>query len=171
MDDYIVYIDDDFFVPANRAFPSYNRKDVFSVRFAIKSWPRTSILVNKTAEHKERKGKKMKAPKLTLVKTIVAVSLLIGLSNAAFARTGVYVSAGFGRPDFNRGYHPSYRFDHHPRYSEPAQQHYYPHRETIILSGGYCYDQGPDYYVITTPTIIRKTPVIIEKQIVFVRLR
>jgi len=113
----------------------------------------------------------MKSPKLTLVKTIVVVSLLIGLSNVALARTSVYVSVSFGRPDFNRGYHPSYRFDRHPRYSGPAQQHYYPQRENIIVSGGYCYDQGPDYYVVTTPTIIRKTPVIIEKQTVFVQLQ
>jgi len=110
----------------------------------------------------------MKTFKFTLVKTIVVVSLLIGLSNAALARTRVYVGFGIGHPDFHHSYHPSYSFYHHNRYFRPTwdQRYYYPHRQTIILSGGYYYDYRPDYYVVTSPAVIEKTPVIIEKQIV-----
>jgi hypothetical protein len=111
----------------------------------------------------------MKASKFTLVKTIVVVSLLIGLSNAASARTGVYVSAGFGYPDFHRGYHPGYRFYNQPRYFGPTWRHYYPYRETIIVSGGYSYDWGPDYYVVTPPVVVERPPVIVERQTVIVQ--
>jgi hypothetical protein len=98
---------------------------------------------------------------------IVAVSLLIGLSNSALARPNVYIGVGFGgHPGFHRGYHPGYRFYHQPRYFGPTWRHYYPYRETVIVGGGYCYDWGPDYYVVTPPTVIERTPVIIQKQIV-----
>jgi hypothetical protein len=125
--------------------------------------------VKKTAEHKERKGKKMKALKFTLVKTIVAVSLLIGLSNAALARPSVYIGVGIGgRPGFHSGYRDDYRFGHRPQYFEPAwgRRDYRPHRQTIILGGGCWYDRGPNYYVVTQPRVIERVPVVIERQTV-----
>jgi len=112
----------------------------------------------------------MKALKFTLVKTIVAVSLLIGLSNAASARTSIYVGFGVGHSGFHRSYRPRRHrvYRHNRRFRQP-RRHYRPHRKTIILSGGYWYNRQPDYYVVTTPTIIRKTPVVIEKQTVVVQ--
>jgi hypothetical protein len=118
--------------------------------------------VKKTAEHKERKGKKMKALRYIL---IVAVSLLIGLSNAALARPKVHVDINFGgRPGFHR---PDYRFDHRPRHFEPAwgRRDYRPRRQTIII-GGCWYDRGPDYYVVAPPVVVERPPVIVEKQTV-----
>jgi hypothetical protein len=106
----------------------------------------------------------MKALKFTLVKTIVALTLLIGLSNEALARTSVHV--GFGAGHRNRGFN---RIRHHNRSFRRPRRYFRPHRQTIILSGVYCYNRRPDYYVVTTPTIIRKTPVIIEKQTVVVQ--
>jgi hypothetical protein len=108
---------------------------------------------------------------------IVAVGLLIGLSSSALARPNVYVGVGIGgRPGFHGGYLAdyrwgSYRTPHHYRYCEPGWgwRNYRPHRETIILSGGYWYDRGPDYYVVTTPTVIERTPIVIEKQTVIVQ--
>ena len=100
---------------------------------------------------------------------IVAVSLLIGLSNSALARPSVYIGVGIGgRPGFHGDYRDDYRFSHRPRYFEPAwgRRDYRPHRQTIILGGGYWYDRGPDYYVVTQPTIIERTPVVIERQTV-----
>ena len=111
----------------------------------------------------------MKALRFTLVKTIAAVSLLIGLSNAASARTSVYVRAGFGYPGFYHSYHPGYGFYHHPCYFGPPWRYYYPYRETVIVGGGYWYDYGPDYYVVTPPVVVEKAPVVIEKQIVSVQ--
>jgi hypothetical protein len=112
----------------------------------------------------------MKALKFTLVKTIVAVSLLIGLSNAALARTSVYVGFGVGHSGFRRSYHPRrHRVYRHNRCFRQPRRHFRPHRKTIILGGRYCYDRGPDYYVVAPPTIIRKTPVVIEKQTVVVQ--
>ena len=128
--------------------------------------------MKKTAEYKERKGKKMKALKFTLVKTIVAVSLLIGLSNAALARPSVYIGVGIGgRPGFHGGYRDDYRFSHRPRYFEPAwgRRDYRPRRQTIIIGSGCWYDRGPDYYVVAPPRVIERVPVVIEKQIVFVQ--
>jgi len=122
--------------------------------------------VNKTAEHKERKGKKMKTLRYML---IAAVSLLIGLSNAALARPSVYIGVGIGgRPGLHSGYRDDYRFSHRPRHFEPAwgRRDYRPRRQTIILGSGYWYDCGPDYYVVTQPTIIERTPVVIERQTV-----
>jgi hypothetical protein len=122
--------------------------------------------VKKTAEHKERKGKKMKALKYML---IAAVGLLIGLSNLALARPNVYIGVGIGgRPGFHSDYRADYRFGHRPQYFEPAWgwRDYRPRRQTIILGGGYWYDCGPDYYVVTQPTIIERTPVVIERQTV-----
>ena len=112
----------------------------------------------------------MKALKFTLVKTIVAVSLLIGLSNAALARTSVHISSGGGYQHSRRSYRPRRHrvYRHNRRFRQP-RRHYRPHRKTIILSGGYCYNQGPDYYVVAQPTVIRKTPVVIEKQTVVVQ--
>jgi hypothetical protein len=105
----------------------------------------------------------MKALRLTLIKTIAAASLLIGLSNAALARTGVYVRAGFGHPGFYHNYYPAYRFYHHPYYFGPPWRYYYPYRGTIIVGGGYWYDWGPDYYVVTPPVVVESPPVVIEK--------
>ena len=112
----------------------------------------------------------MKALKFTLVKTIVAVSLLIGLSNAALARTSVHISFGGGYQHSRRSYRPRRHrvYRHNRRFRQP-RRHYRPHRKTIILSGGYCYNQGLDYYVVAQPTVIRKTPVVIEKQTVVVQ--
>ncbi len=111
----------------------------------------------------------MKASKFTLVKTLVAVRLLIGLSNAALARTSVHISFGGGYQQSRRSYRPRRHrvYRHNRRFRQPRQR-FRPHRETIILSGGYCYNQGPDYYVVAQPTVIRKTPVVIEKQTVVV---
>ena len=112
----------------------------------------------------------MKTSGFTLVKTIVVVSLLIGLSNAALARTSVYVGFGVGHSGFRRSYHPRrHRVYRHNRCFRQPRRHYRPHRKTIILSGGYYYNQGPDYYVVAQPTVIRKTPVVIEKQTVVVQ--
>jgi hypothetical protein len=125
--------------------------------------------VNKTAEHKERKGKKMKALRYML---IVAVSLLIGLSNSALARPSVYIGVGIGgRPGFRGGYCDDYRFSHRPRYFEPAwgRRDYRPRRQTIILSSGCWYDRGPDYYVVTSPRVIERVPVVVERQTVIVQ--
>jgi hypothetical protein len=112
----------------------------------------------------------MKALRFTLVKTAVAVSLLIGLSNPALARTRVYVGACFGYPCFYCGYHPCNGFYHHPYYfGPPWRYYYYPYRETVIIGDGYWYDWGPDYYVITPPMVIEKAPVVIGKQTVVVQ--
>jgi hypothetical protein len=105
----------------------------------------------------------MKALRFTLVKTIAAVSLLIGLSNAASARTHVYVGAHFGYPGFYHSYHPGYGFYHHPYYFGPPWWYYYPYRETVIVGGGYYYDYGPDYYVVTPPVVVERPPVVVEK--------
>jgi len=118
--------------------------------------------MKKPAERKERKGKKMKASKFILVKTAIIVSLLVGLSNEALARTSVYVGFGVGHSGFHRSWH-------HSRCFRQPRQRFRPRRSTIILSGGYYYDWRPDYCVVTTPVIIRKTPVIIEKQTVVVQ--
>jgi hypothetical protein len=123
--------------------------------------------VKKTAEHKERKGKKMKALRYTL---IAAVSLLIGLSNLALARPSVYIGVGIGgRPGFHSDYRDDYRFSHYPRYFGPSWRHYYPYRETIILGGGCWYDWGPDYYVVAPPVVVERPPVVIERQTVVVQ--
>ncbi len=111
----------------------------------------------------------MKTSKFTLVKTMVVVSLLIGLPDAALARPNVYVGFSFGsRPGFHRS-HPGYRLSHRPRYSRRAWRHSYPRRKTFILGGGYWYDWGPDYYIVTPPTVIEKVPVVVEKQTVVVQ--
>jgi len=118
----------------------------------------------------------MKTLRFTLVKTAVA-GLLIGLSNAALARPSVYIGVGIGgRPGFHGDYRPAYRWGscrtpYHYRYCEPGwgRRHYYPHRRTIILGGGYWYDWGPDYYVAAPPTVIERTPVIVERQTVIVQ--
>jgi len=115
--------------------------------------------MKKPAERKERKGKKMKASKFILVKTAIIVSLLVGLSNEALARTSVYVGFGVGHSGFHRTRHYERRF-------RQPRRHLRPRRSTIIVGGGYYCDRRPDYYVVTTPVIIRKTPVIIEKQTV-----
>jgi hypothetical protein len=102
---------------------------------------------------------------------IAAAGLLIGLSDAALARPKVYVGINLGgRPGFRGGYRPDYRFDHRPCYFEPAWgwRDYRPRRQTIIL-GGCWYDRGPDYYVVTQPTIIEQVPVVVEKQTVIVQ--
>jgi hypothetical protein len=122
--------------------------------------------VKKTAEHKERKGKKMKTLRYML---IVAVSLLIGLSNAALARPSVYIGVGIGgRPGFHGGNRDDYRFSHRPRYFEPAwgRRDYRPYRQTIILGGGCWYDRGPDYYVVASSVVVERPPVVIERQTV-----
>jgi hypothetical protein len=122
--------------------------------------------VKKTAEYKERKGKKMKALRYML---IAAVSLLIGLSNAALARPSVYIGVGIGgRPGFHGGYRDDDRFSHRPRYFEPAWgwRDYRPQRQTIILGGGCWYDRGPDYYVVAPPVVVERPPVVIERQTV-----
>jgi hypothetical protein len=126
----------------------------------------------------------MKTSRFTLVKTIVVVSLLIGLSNAALARTSVYLGIGVGRPGSHhsqrpgshhsrrpRSHHsrrPRYRFSRRPRYSGLTWRHSYPRRKTIIISGGRWYDRGSDYYVFASP-VIERPPVIVEKQIVIVQ--
>jgi hypothetical protein len=109
----------------------------------------------------------MKTPKFTLVKMITIVSLLIGLANTASARTSVYVGFGTGHSGFRRSCQPSRH--HHQRRSRRPRRYFRPHRQTIILSGGYNYYRRPSYYVATTPVIIRKTPVVIEKQTVVVQ--
>jgi hypothetical protein len=119
----------------------------------------------------------MKALKFTLVKTIVVVSLLIGLSNAALARPSVYIGVGIGgRPGFHGDYLADYRRDshetpHHYRYREPAWswRDYRPHRQTIIFGGGCWYDRGPDYYVVAPPVVVERPPVIVERQTVIVQ--
>jgi hypothetical protein len=100
---------------------------------------------------------------------IAAVSLLIGLSNAALARPSVYIGVGIGgRPGFRGGYRDDYRFSHRPKHFEPAwgRRDYRPHRQTIIFGGGYWYDRGPDYYVVTQPVVVERPPVVIERQTV-----
>jgi hypothetical protein len=108
----------------------------------------------------------MKALRFTLVKTIVAVSLLFGLSNMALARSHVYVGASFGYPGFYYGYYPGYRFYHRPYYFGPPWRYYYPYRGTIIVGGGCYYNYWPDYYVVTPPVVVENPPVVIEKQTV-----
>jgi len=108
---------------------------------------------------------------------IVAVSLLIGLSNSALARPNVYIGVGIGgRPGFRGGYRAdyrrgSYKTPHRARYFEPAWgwRDYRPHRQTIILGSGCWYDRGPDYYVVAPPTVIARTPVVVERQTVIVQ--
>jgi hypothetical protein len=100
---------------------------------------------------------------------IAAAGLLIGLSNAALARPSVYIGVGIGgRPGFRGGNRDDYRFSHRPRYFEPAWgwRDYRPRQQTIILGGGYWYDRGPDYYVVTPPVVVERPPVVIERQTV-----
>ncbi|MFZ0033996.1 MAG: HEAT repeat domain-containing protein [Sedimentisphaerales bacterium] len=98
---------------------------------------------------------------------IAAIGLLIGLSSSALARPDVYIGVGIGdRPGFHRGFRPGYGFYHRPYYFGPSWRCSYPYRGTVIIGGGYWYDDGPDYYVVTQPTIIERTPVVIEKQTV-----
>jgi hypothetical protein len=97
---------------------------------------------------------------------IVAVSLLIGLSNSALARPNVYIGVGIGgRPGFHGGNRGDYRFDHRPCYFEPAwgRRDYRPRWQTIIF-GGCWYDRGPDYYVVTSPVVIERQTVIVQPQ-------
>jgi len=105
---------------------------------------------------------------------IAAVSLLIGLSNAALARPSVYIGVGIGgrpgfhggsRADYGRG---SYRTPPRYNYCEPGwgRRDYRPRRQTIILGGGYWYDCGPDYYVVAPPVVVERPPVVIERQTV-----
>jgi hypothetical protein len=107
----------------------------------------------------------------------VAVGLLIGLSDVALARPGVYIGVNIGgRPGFHGGHRAdyrqgSYRIPHRYRYCEPAwgRWNYRPHRQTIILGGGCWYDRGPDYYVVAPPRVIERVPVVIERQTVIVQ--
>ncbi|MBN1392445.1 MAG: hypothetical protein JW947_06540, partial [Sedimentisphaerales bacterium] len=95
---------------------------------------------------------------------IVAVSLVIGFSDTALARPNVSVSFSFGgRRSFNRSCRTDYRFDHRPRHFEPARWNYRPHQPTIILGGGYWYDRRPSCYVVTSPVVVERPPVIVEK--------
>ncbi|MGA1979573.1 MAG: HEAT repeat domain-containing protein [Sedimentisphaerales bacterium] len=110
----------------------------------------------------------MRTLRFTLVKTIVAVGLLIGLSNAALARPSVYVGVGFGHPGFHHDFHPGYGFYHHPYYFGPPWRCYYPYRGTVIVGGGYWYDRGPDYYVVAPPVVVERPPAVVERQTVMV---
>jgi hypothetical protein len=111
----------------------------------------------------------MKTSKFGLVK-IAVLCFLIWLPDSASARTSVYISFGGGHRYSRRSYRPHrHKVYHHNRRFEQPRRHFRPHRKTIILGGGYWYNWRPDYYVVTTPTIIRKRPVIIEKQTVVVQ--
>jgi hypothetical protein len=115
----------------------------------------------------------MKTLKYGLVQIVAVMCFLILLSNTASARTSLYIGAGFGHSDFQRGYQPDYRwgphrYSHHYRYFEPVHygwrgRHYRPHVRTIIVGSGYWYCGEPDYYVVTPP------PQVIEKQVVLVQ--
>jgi hypothetical protein len=121
--------------------------------------------VKKTAEHKERKGKKMKALRFPLLKAAVLASLLIGLSNVALARPSVYVGIGVGRHSCSS----DCRFSRSHNRPRRAWRRYRPCRETIILGGGCLYDRRSDYYVVASPRVIESVPVIVEKQTVVVQ--
>jgi hypothetical protein len=125
----------------------------------------------------ERKGKKMKTLGYML---IAALSLLMGLSSSALARPKVRLDINLGgrqdfyrgRPDFHRERRPDKRFDRRPRCFKPARgwRDYRPHRRTIILGSGCWYDRGPDYCVVTTPTVIRATlPVVVDRPVIVVK--
>jgi hypothetical protein len=105
---------------------------------------------------------------------IVALCLLIGPHGSAFAKTNVYVGVGVGNRDSHRGGRPGHVTSRHHRRFRPAghrwvRRHYRLRRTTIIFGGGYRYDWGPDYYVVASPTVIKRTPVVVEKQIVVVQ--
>lgn len=114
----------------------------------------------------------MKAVRFGLVQIIV-LCFLMGLSDTASARTGIYVRFGSGHSRFNRGHRSGYRrgtykFPSHNRYFKPVGRsgrwrHYRPRVKTVIVGSGYWYYGKPDYYVVTP------SPRVIEKQVVVVQ--
>jgi hypothetical protein len=105
---------------------------------------------------------------------IAVAGLLIGLSDVALARPNIRVGFSIGRrPGFHAGYRTgdrrgSYRNPRHSRHHGPqwGRRSYRPRRQTIILGGRCWYDRGPDYYVVTSPVVVERPPVVIEKQTV-----
>jgi hypothetical protein len=111
--------------------------------------------------------------------SIIAVTLLIGLSEMALARPNVSVGVNIGgsRSGFNVGYRNydrrgSFRTPYY-RHREPnwgrrgpnwERRHYRPYRNTIIIGGSYWYDSRPDYYVVTTPTVIERPVIVVNSQ-------
>ncbi len=110
---------------------------------------------------------KMKTTRFTLI-SIVVLGILIGQSNSALARTNVSMGVGVGFPGFYGGYRAGpYGYPHNYHYWGPGWggRYNYPYGRTIIVSGGYWYDWGPDYYVVDQP-IIESAPVVVENQTV-----
>jgi hypothetical protein len=104
--------------------------------------------------------------------SIIAVTLLIGLSEMALARPNVSVGVNIGgsRSGFNVGYRNydrrgSFRTPYY-RHRGPnwERRHYRPYRNTIIIGGSYWYDSRPDYYVVTTPTVIERPVIVVNSQ-------
>jgi hypothetical protein len=108
---------------------------------------------------------KMKTTRFTLI-SIVVLSILIGQSNSVLARTNASIGVGVGFRGFYGGYRAGpYGYPHNYRYWGPGWgwRYNYPYGRTIIVSGGYCYDWGPDYYVADQP-VIESAPVVVENQ-------
>jgi hypothetical protein len=107
----------------------------------------------------------MKTTTFTLI-SIVVLGILIGQSSSALARTNASIGVGVGFRGFYSGYRASpYGYPHNYRYCGPRWGGRYncPYGRTIIVSGGYYYDWGPDYYVVDQP-VIESAPVVVENQ-------
>lgn len=124
-------------------------------------------MVNKTAEHEERKGNRMKTSRYIL---IAAVGLLIGLSDVALARPKVYIGVSLGgRPGLRASYRTgdrrgSYKTSRNYRHRKPnwgRRDHRPRRRQTIILGGGYWYDRRPNYCVVTSPVVVERRTVVV----------
>lgn len=105
---------------------------------------------------------------------IAAAGLLLGLSSSALARPKVNLNISLGgRPGFNNSCRTddkrgSYRNPRNYRHRETnwGRRGYRPYRQTIIFGSGYWYDRRPNYYVVTSPVVVERPPVVIEKQTV-----
>lgn len=98
----------------------------------------------------------MKTTRFGLV-LIAVLCFLLWSSNTALARTRVYVGVGYGYSDFRHGFYHHHGWGHHHPYWGP-----------VIIGGGYWYDWGPDYYVVTPPMVVERAPVVVERQTVVV---
>ncbi len=120
----------------------------------------------------------MKTSRITLAKSVLVALLLMGFSSSALAETRINIGFGFGSPRFNRTQRQhqrsnrnrrNQRLNRQPSRLRQNRRQHSPRRENIILSGGFRYNyRWPNYYVVAAPTIIRRSPVIVEEKTVVV---
>jgi len=111
----------------------------------------------------------MKTSKITLAKTAVVISLLVGLSSVALADTKINIGFGSGRSRLNRSHRPKQRFFRRPSRLRENQRLRERSRETIVLGRECRFGRWPNFYVFAGPRIIERTPVIVEEKTVVVQ--